>query len=247
MNSSEYPDLTPIEAPLFYMAKKAGLNIILKPIVTYLDDMGRQSITPDFVCYGASEQVKVAVECDGKTHEKPERKAKDRARDTTLRSLGYVVLRFSTNEIWGDGANKCIEKIQAAIAQKEEECRQQAKDIRRNILATQDKLKPSLEEIEDERVLNEVDFQFSPESLLLNSVQSGAKVGELYPEEDCRGQSRKFELLGEISLPFQITGTDVRIRDKTQFVYAGNYPLIIKSTDSMGRSVERTFLVEIAA
>ncbi len=46
----------------------------------------------------------VVVECDGKQHiNDPEEVAKDRTRDHRLIRLGYIVLRFSSQQIWSGG------------------------------------------------------------------------------------------------------------------------------------------------
>ncbi len=69
----------------------------------------------DFYCH----KLKLIVEADGKIHEKNEVKEFDKQREDTLQNMGYLIIRFTNEEI----INK-IETVLAAIELKVEELQQ---------------------------------------------------------------------------------------------------------------------------
>jgi very-short-patch-repair endonuclease len=68
------------------------------------------SYCADFVCLAR----KLVIEADGRTHETPEAKIKDAARDEWFRRAGFRVLRFPDDLIIG-GFPIVIERIRAAL------------------------------------------------------------------------------------------------------------------------------------
>lgn len=60
----------------------------------------------DFCC----EQAKVVVELDGWTHDSEKTKLKDKNKQVYLESLGYKVLRFTNEQVYGD-VEKVLDEI----------------------------------------------------------------------------------------------------------------------------------------
>lgn len=69
----------------------------------------------DFYCH----KLKLIVEADGNIHEKTEVKEYDKLREDSLQNMGYVIIRFTNEEI----INK-IETVLAAIELKADELQQ---------------------------------------------------------------------------------------------------------------------------
>ena len=69
----------------------------------------------DFYCHA----IKLAIELDGKIHDKPEVKILDEQRESELRNWGYEVIRFTNQELFQN-----IEKVLQTIKKKVEELNQ---------------------------------------------------------------------------------------------------------------------------
>src|SRR4051812_14393693 len=67
----------------------------------HIEDLGfrrqvpMQGYTADFLCHSA----KLVVEIDGASHDFPSRQAADQERDAWFASQGYVVLRFTNDDV----------------------------------------------------------------------------------------------------------------------------------------------------
>jgi len=103
--------VTSIEAKLYQAVMSQ--NYPLKFFMQYLVNGNHQ-----FRVDGAFPDIKVAVEADGETwHIDDEKVQKDRYRDTQLASQGWLVLRFTEDEI-GEKIQDVIKVITNAINQK---------------------------------------------------------------------------------------------------------------------------------
>ena len=69
----------------------------------------------DFYCHA----IKLAIELDGKIHDKPEVKILNEQRESELRNWGYEVIRFTNQELFQN-----IEKVLQTIKKKVEELNQ---------------------------------------------------------------------------------------------------------------------------
>jgi len=58
--------------------------------------------------------VKVAVECDGQSHNGAKAQARDAKKDSLLESLGWIVLRFKNQEIFSD-IHGCVSKVESVV------------------------------------------------------------------------------------------------------------------------------------
>src|SRR6185295_3971799 len=52
----------------------------------------------DFCCY----EIRLVIELDGEIHAEAQPAARDRERDAHIRGLGFTILRFPNNRIFGD-------------------------------------------------------------------------------------------------------------------------------------------------
>jgi type I restriction enzyme M protein len=59
----------------------------------------RQHQFGEYICDFFCAEAKLAVECDGSSHDSPERKKHDAKRDAYLKALGLTVLRFSNSQV----------------------------------------------------------------------------------------------------------------------------------------------------
>ena len=120
----DYPNLNYIEKPLYYVAKSKGINLDYeKTSVRYLNENWvTKTIKPDFIYKWKSDQIKIAIECDGKSHDDPKQQKKDKIRDDTLKEEWYEVMRFRTMEIW-ENCWACVKKIKEKIRMLEEKYR----------------------------------------------------------------------------------------------------------------------------
>lgn len=55
----------------------------------------------DFYCANP----RIIIELDGSVHSEKEQKLKDNHRDSNLKGMGFIVLRFSNNEVLNDSKN----------------------------------------------------------------------------------------------------------------------------------------------
>jgi hypothetical protein len=86
-----------------------------EPKIWYFTPEGKRSfISPDFVIRGKTEQIKIAVELDGRYHENQSAKINDNMRDFTLKTMGYEVLRFSSDD-WNNHKKGCIQQIKNTL------------------------------------------------------------------------------------------------------------------------------------
>ena len=52
----------------------------------------------DFCCW----EIRLVVELDGEIHAEAQQAARDRERDAYIRGLGFMILRFSNDRVFGD-------------------------------------------------------------------------------------------------------------------------------------------------
>ena len=52
----------------------------------------------DFCCY----EIRLVIELDGEVHAKPQPAARDRERDAYIRGLGFTILRFPNERVFGE-------------------------------------------------------------------------------------------------------------------------------------------------
>jgi very-short-patch-repair endonuclease len=52
----------------------------------------------DFCCY----EIRLVIELDGDIHAKPQPAARDRERDAYIRGLGFTILRFPNERVFGE-------------------------------------------------------------------------------------------------------------------------------------------------
>ncbi len=65
----------------------------------------------DLALLAPRRRVYVGVEVDGADyHDAPEQVQRDRRRDRVLAAAGWIVLRFSGSEVWGD-ATRCVAEV----------------------------------------------------------------------------------------------------------------------------------------
>lgn len=105
-------------AELMEKIKKKGLAHFIdhEPRIYYFSPEGESKfIKPDFVIRGNTHQIKIAVEIDGRQHEKQEAKISDAMRDETLIEMGYYVMRFASREV-NDYLDGCIEMLKEKLA-----------------------------------------------------------------------------------------------------------------------------------
>jgi very-short-patch-repair endonuclease len=91
---------TDIEKIMRFALEKTDLDF-----VQYFPIRGKYGYELDF----AISQLKIDIECDGK-HWHKKGNAHDRKRNWVLRNRGWIVIRFTCDEIKTE-INKCIEKI----------------------------------------------------------------------------------------------------------------------------------------
>jgi len=83
--------------------------------VWYFSEKGeRRCIRPDFIIHGNTDQVRVVVEIDGVQHQKKDARIHDHMRDSTLKDLGYTILRFTSDEINSD-IGRCISRVSKVL------------------------------------------------------------------------------------------------------------------------------------
>jgi very-short-patch-repair endonuclease len=59
----------------------------------------------DFCCW----EIRLVVELDGEIHAEAQQAARDRERDACIRGLGFVILRFPNDRVFGDAAGVIAE------------------------------------------------------------------------------------------------------------------------------------------
>jgi very-short-patch-repair endonuclease len=86
------------------------------PIGDYRADFVVQRFIREMALPPIITSAKVVIECDGHDfHERtPEQAARDKLRDRTFQSMGYVVLRFTGRELWRD-PDACAEQVNDCI------------------------------------------------------------------------------------------------------------------------------------
>lgn len=104
------PEMTPIEQIVFFTLKEIegaqGWRVTSqKQIGKYRVDF----LLDGFHAHNPLRMVQVIIECDGHDyHERTKEQAqRDKERDRTLQSLGFLVFRFTGSEIWRSGG-KCV-------------------------------------------------------------------------------------------------------------------------------------------
>jgi len=89
-----------------------------KPVWYLGADGKKKCFHPDFIIYGKTDQLRIAVEIDGKQHQRKDAMVNDAMRDATLRDMGYFVLRFTTDDM-NNYIESCIETIKRALKMEE--------------------------------------------------------------------------------------------------------------------------------
>ena len=64
----------------------------------------------DFCCY----ELRLVIELDGEVHAKPQPAARDRERDAYIRSLGFTILRFPNEQVFGEAEAVLTEVLAVA-------------------------------------------------------------------------------------------------------------------------------------
>ena len=67
----------------------------------------------DFCCY----EIRLVLELDGEIHQEAQPAARDRERDAHIRGLGFTILRFPNERVFGD-AEGVIEEILGFVRRK---------------------------------------------------------------------------------------------------------------------------------
>ena len=65
----------------------------------------------------AHPDLKIAVECDGPSHQSKQQQVRDRIKERMLNDLGWIVLRF-TNEVILERTAMVLEQIQSVAQQR---------------------------------------------------------------------------------------------------------------------------------
>ena len=102
-------NVLPIEQIVGNGLKRASIKAIAQHYVL----KGRKRYCLDFAVF--CQQGAIAIECDNKkAHTSLRQKEKDKIKNAFLRRLGWVVIRFSENDIISD-LQSCVERVKKAV------------------------------------------------------------------------------------------------------------------------------------
>lgn len=126
----------PIERIFFETARMNGLHIEWQKRINYRNEKNQvRKIHVDFYYQDLTGDIKIVIECDGKSHKEELRKCNDQIRDDyLLHQKGCYIYRFKSNDIYNSPLS-LVEKIKNYISDWKDHNAEQAAERKKRIRA----------------------------------------------------------------------------------------------------------------